>query len=438
MGFFRRRWVWIIAASIAVAAVLAFTRPETPTRPRPAPSWTVDTVPAEPRALAPEIELFGRIESPRDAQVRAAIEAGVLEVPVRDGSRVAEGEVMVLLDGRDADLEARQREAELRDLRAQRRLAQRRLARARQAFEKEQELLQISRRNAQRAEELSSQGVLSRADVDSTSEALKRQQLAVNQAELSREESELAIVQIDAQLARADALLGQARLKQQRARVTAPFAGLVSGLEVSPGDRVRVGDPLLRLQDPSRVEVRTQVPSRYVRQIQSGLAGGARMPVRVILDRGPVTATVVRLAGQTREGSGGVDAFIAFDTPPAGVRLGATVTLEIRMPPLPGLLAVPSQAVYGEDRIYVVADGRMRAARAERVGERRGPDGRTEVLLRAPGLAAGTPIVATKLSNAADGLPVRIAGDPADEPVSPGAANAARSADAAPAVTPEP
>ena len=52
----------------------------------------------------------------------------------------------------------------------------------------------------------------------------------------------------------------------------------------------------------------------------------------------------------------------------------------------------------------------MRQVEFERIGERIGPDGRGEVLLRSELLQDQEQIIITKLANAADGLLVKVAG----------------------------
>jgi len=51
----------------------------------------------------------------------------------------------------------------------------------------------------------------------------------------------------------------------------------------------------------------------------------------------------------------------------------------------------------------------MRTLQVERVGEQRGLDGSTRVLVRSPELQPGDKIVITQLPNAMDGLRVRVA-----------------------------
>ena len=122
----------------------------------------------------------------------------------------------------------------------------------------------------------------------------------------------------------------------------------------------------------------------------------------------PYTAQLERLSAQTRQGSGSVDAYLRFEDLPPETQLGATLRVLLSLPAEPGAIAVPAEAVYGRNRIYVADNGRMAALDVERLGERKLDDGRSEVIIRSPQLTADTQIITTKVSNAGDGLLISI------------------------------
>lgn len=405
----RKPSVLIIGISVLVAAALIASRPRQPAPVLPEKAWTVDAMPAVRGEIRPNLELYGRVESYQDAQVTAAVEADVLEVPVREGQRVAAGTVLVRLDPRDASLALRQREADVRDIDAQIRLEKRRIERNQAALGGERELLRLVEDDAERARALFVERLLSQANLDDVSEALTRQQLSVSSRELAIEESEIRLLQLDAQLMRTRALRDQAALAAERTTVTAPFDGVVSDVEVSQGDRARLGSFLMRLHNPASLELRVQIPSRHAPTVRRALTGDIAMPARVELDEATHTAHLERISGQVREGAGSVETFLGFDEPPQGARLGATVRVLLSLPPEPDAIAVPAEAIYGSDRIYRIVDGRMASLTVERVGERTLPDGRAEVIIRSPELGEADQIIVTKLSTATDGLLVKLA-----------------------------
>lgn len=402
--------VLILGGAVLIAIVLIVSRPRDIPVERPERAWVVDVIHVEKRTLRPTLEIFGSVQSPQDTELSAGIDSLVMQVPVRDGESVEGGQALVLLDGRDAELTMQQQQADVLEIEAQMDFGKRRLERSGQALQREQELLELTKSRADRAAELAKEGLLSQADLDTSSENLKRQELAVNQAELEVEESQIRMREFEAQLTRARALREQARLDVERATIAAPFPGVISDLTVSVGDRVRKGDPLMRLQNPAAIEVRAQIPARYADAVSDGLANALSMPVQVENGDQTIAAEIVRISGQTREGSGGVDTFIGFATPPLGLRLGSTVRVLLDLPPEDNVIAVPAESLYGRNRLYKLVDDRMQMIDVDPVGDRALPDGRTEVIIRSSLLTNNDRVIVTKLANAADGLLVRVAG----------------------------
>ena len=398
----------IIGTAILITVVLIMSRPRDIPVSRGERAWVVDVIPVSYQSIEPMIELFGSVQSPQDAELSAGFEATVNDVRVRDGETVLPEQLLVVLDDRDAVLSLKQRQADVREIEAQMAFASRQLEINSLALEQEKELIGISQSRFSRSEELFGLGRLSRSDFENATENLKRQQLSSNRAELAVEESVIRLEERRAQLDRANALYNQAELDVERTRITAPFGGVVSELQVSEGDRVRVGDNLMRLQNPRSVEVRTQVPASYTPSITDGIAAGITMPATIGVDRGSIVGSLLRISGQTREGSGGVDSYIGFSQPPIGLRLGSTVRVVLQLPPQDNVMAVPAEAIYGLNLLYKLSDDRMESMQVERLGERTSPNGNAEVIVRSPRLSTNDKIIITKLANAADGLLVQI------------------------------
>jgi len=404
----RRGPILVLAGAFVLFAVLVSTRPQRPPLELPEKAWNVSVVPARADDIQPNLELYAKVESPQDANLSAAVEADVLEVKVQDGDSVEAGAVLVLLDDQDSQLELLQREADVQEIRADINLERQRLLRNEQALAQEEELLALADSNTKRVRSLFKDSLLSQSDVDDSTEELKRQQLAVTSRQLLIEESQIRVKKLQAQLTRAQALRDRAKLAAERTRITAPFDGSISNVQVSVGDRVRVGDDVLRIHNPQAIELRTQVPTRFAARIRDALAQRVDMLASVSVSGSEYGARLKRLSAQTRQGSGSVDAYLDFESLPPETQLGATLRVLLALPAEPGAIAVPAEAVYGRNRIYIAEEGRMLGLDVERLGERRLPDGRSEVIIRSPELSPEDRIVTTKVSSAADGLLVAI------------------------------
>ena len=180
------------------------------------------------------IEATGQLVAPDQATLAAEVAGRVTEVLVEEGSSVAQGEVIVMID-------PERRELELDSATAQ--LAQMRVA------------LAESERELKRVRKLYSQKVAA-------------------QARLEQAQTELALGR--ARLDAARAQHGVAKRALADANLAAPFPGLIAQRFVSAGEFVQVGQPLVALvaldpievefrlaeQDSSRVELGQQVAVR--------------------------------------------------------------------------------------------------------------------------------------------------------------------------------
>ncbi|MGK0501015.1 MAG: RND family efflux transporter MFP subunit [Oceanicoccus sp.] len=418
------RPVQIICVALVVMMMLILSRGEKPPVPRQEKAWVVNTIEAQPSAMRPNLELIGQVQSPQDSQLSAGIEAVVSELLVNDGDSVDIGAVLARLDDRDAKLGLIESEADLKEADAQLKLIRLRLKQAESAYKQELKLLALTDSRLTRTKNLVKKNVLSQNDFDKASENLTRQELVVGKAELSMQENDSKKMEMEAKLARLGARREKAALELERATIKAPFNGVVSELNISLGDRVRYGDAILRIQNPEAMEIRAQIPSRYADSLRLSINQGDMVAAKVSLgistaraqDGLYISGQMIRVSGLTRESSGGVDSFIGFQQAPLGLSLGSTVKIQVELPAVMNVIAVPAEAIYGSNKIYTVVEDRMQMLEVERLGESRLPDGSTQVLIRSSKLSNSEQIIITKLANASDGLRVKVS-PPSDQAI---------------------
>ena len=372
-------------------------------------AWIIDVVTIEPATFTPQLSLYGRVRSPRTANISAAVTADVRSVEVLEGQTVEAGETMVVLDDRETQLLRAQRGAEVADIRAQIDHERQRHENDLKALEHEKILLELSRREVKRAEKLAKRKVGSESQIDQMRQAEERQALAVDQRGFSINEHASRHAQLEARLARAQSLLLRARLDFERTQVKAPFAGRVSRVVVSPGDRVRSGDDIVTVYNTSEIEIRAQIPTRQVPLVRDALAAGQALEAKALVDGRSVRARLDRFTAEVERGGGGADVYFRVVEGGRDLPLGRTVELMVDLPDVHASIALPYEAVYGSNRIYRLDGERLHTLEVERVGEQRSPDGKARVLVRSPELQAGDRIVTTQLPNAMDGLRVKVA-----------------------------
>ena len=402
----------ILALGIAGFMALRLTRPEPPPAVPQERSWRVEALTVAHAEHVPVLPLFGELVAPERVSLAAPIAARVAERPVRDGQRVAAGALLVALDDADLLPPLRQAEAEVADLEAQAENERLRHANDRQALAREQEILASANRQLERNRSLVERNLASQADLDAARDAVARARLSVTTRESAVAEHPSRLASLEARLARARATLETAGRDRERGRVLALFDGVVTGVQVAPGDQVAARAPLLSLYPGEGLELRARVPSRFQAELAASLERGE--PLHATAEEGGQRFVLSGLAGESDPA--GTEAILVLDGPAAGLRPGALVAVLLERPAVADTQAVPFAALHGSDLLYRINDdARLERQRVERLGETIGPDGERWLLVRAPGLAAGDRVIATHLPNAMQGLRVEVAEAPAVE-----------------------
>lgn len=401
--------VLILTLAVGGFAALRATQPATDPVQVEEKAWLVNVLEVTPGFNTPQLLLYGTVEAPRQAGLSAAVAADVGQVLVAEGQLVARGQPLVILDDRDIELTLRQRLADVAESEAMIDSERRRYKSDLQALERERAMLALDKKAVERAENLNRRQLGSESLLDEARLALERQALAVNDKQLAVEDHAARLAQLQARLARAEALRDQARLDRERTQTIAPFTGRIAKVPVAPGDRVRVGDLLVELYATNELEIRAQVPFRYLSSVRTALETGTTLTANAIVDNYTLQAELSRLSGEANRAVGGVDALFHIVQGAEGAVPGRLLPLVLTLPPEAQTVELPFNAIYGLDHIYRLTEGRMAALQVERIGERRNSDGNVRVLVRSPALEAGDKIIVTQLPNAVTGLKVKVA-----------------------------
>ncbi len=399
--------VVILLTGAAAYAALKATRPEPKPIEAQEKAWTVVTETVEPRALSPNLRLFGRTESPRMARLTSGVEADVLSVPAREGKRVKSGELLVSLDDREAALAVEQHQAEINEISAEIELEKEKHANDLTTLEHERKLLALATKEVERAQRLAKTNVGSQSQLDAARQIVERQTIAVDSRELAIRQHESVMARLKSRLRQAEAVRHRSELDLERTRIVAPFDGRIGKVSVSIGDRVKNGDFLLSVYDTSALEIRAQVPTASLPLVRQSLLQNRPLTASTQVDGIGVEAILDRISGEVRAGSGGADALFKIRDGSPWLPLGRTVELLVTLPPVTDAVALPLEALYGTNRIYLFDDGQMKGVDVERLGEVHAIGRDRRVLVRSDQISPGDRVIVTQLPNAIEGLRVR-------------------------------
>lgn len=175
--------------------------------------------------IAPVTQVAGTVVSRRDARIAAEQDGRVLEI-LEVGSEVAVGDVIARLDARPLELRVAELAADVERIRAR---------------------LDFLQAEYQRQQELSA-----------------RQLTSATTLEQTRSDQKVAA----SELAVAEARLAQAADDVDRAEVKAPFDGVLVERLVQIGERVNLGQVVVRLTDPQALEIVARPPLNYFSFVQ--------------------------------------------------------------------------------------------------------------------------------------------------------------------------
>ena len=399
----------VILAAAAVTAV-ALVNNKAPAKPVVVKekAWLVGAEVVAPGAWAPVLTLYGRVESLWSSALTAGVTADVRRVAVIEGDSVVEGHLLVSLDDRDAKLLLQQREAEYAEVEARIASELSRHTANEASLPRERKVLDLTLAEVNRLRNLVQKKVGAQSQLDTARQAVEKQEIAVADRAQAVREHTSRMAELQAQRMRARALRDQAQLELERCEITAPFNARVAKLQVSPGSRVRIGDPLLEVFDTAALIVRAQLPTRYLAAVRTAQTEDMELRVAGEIDGMRVVARLLRLAGQVAAATGGVEALFAIEQGSGGLQQGRFVRLDLALPMQNDVIALPYEALYGDNRVYRIdAQRRMEAVPVKRIGESRTIAGERRVLIETADLREGDRVITTQLPNAIAGLLVR-------------------------------
>lgn len=261
-----RRFIALAGAALVLATVLV---PAQAHAADALATWTVTS-----SALQGLVSHDGTIEAVRQTVVAAQVAGAVVALPVKAGDRVKAGQLLARLDARAAEQQAGAAGAQVEAARAAQQVATLEVQRHRQLF----------------ASRFISQAALDQAEA----------------------QFRTATAQANAQLATAQA----ARTESGYFAVKAPYDGVITEVNVMPGDMAMPGRPLMTLFDPASLRLAVAVPETTAAGLRDRLA----------------TPVGVEIAGQRLT-------VPRWEVLPSADAVTHTVTVRIDLPP--GLVAAP-------------------------------------------------------------------------------------------------
>jgi membrane fusion protein (multidrug efflux system) len=363
------------------------------------------TVPVQRMSVQREVDLSGTLLSPEQARISSEVAGIVREVRVQLGTEVKVGDVLVRLEPSElqfaldrAESALRQVEAQLGIDRAQDKLppADEQIASVRQAIANRDD----ARSAFERAQQLNSRGLLTRADRDTADTRLKV-------AEANYQASLDTVHSLKASLQDRRAAYDLARKKLADAVIKAPVAGSISERLVQPGEFIRENTPIATIVQMSPLKLKSAIQEKHASLIKAGQA--VEFDVEAFMNKtfnGTIAYVSPAVDQATRTFA--VEALVDNanrQLKPGFFAKGVVLThVDARV------LAVPEDAIStlaGVSTVYVIENGKARQQQIA-LGARQ-----NKLVEVTTGLKGDEQLATTNLSQLATGIAVRLTDEPA-------------------------
>ena len=284
-------------------------------------------------------ETLGTLEVLADPKVGAEVAGRVTQVLARTGKIVKQGDLLAEIDAGDVSLLNRADAAEVQRV---------------EALLKQQDKL------AERQQALVAKGFLSK----NAGEDVTAQRAAL-------------VAQLDAARARSD----NSGRSLSRAQVRSPIDAVVEIQIISPGDYVKVGDPMFQLVSPKKLRAHLPCPEGAAARLKKGQAVRLTSP----LAPGKVFETRVHdIRPGVIDASRALDVLADIDNSDGLLRGGGTVNATVSLSARTEVMTVPEQSVVLRPAgkvVYVIVDaegGKKAQQKVIQAGAKRG--GRIEII----------------------------------------------------------
>ena len=392
----------ILAAAVSGFIYLKNSQPEVPAKPITEQVWGVSSHVVALQGIAPEVTLYGAVEAGETAQLSSTVNAFVTQVNIGRGDSVNKGQTLVILDDSELRLTLAQRKASLRDVEARIKSEINSNKTNQLALIIEQQLQAINQKNFERQQQLVAQKVAPTSRLEDATRALQQQQLSLLNRKNTIADHPNRIAQLESQVTQSKIQLQFAELDLERTNIVAPFDGRILSVDTASGNRVRNGDRVITLYNTQSLEVRSQIPARYLPMMQTADSGRG-LKASIFHHGQTYHLTLDRLSAEASNSQGGIDAFFILDGN-QNIEVGRNLQVTVKLPTEANVAALPAIAIYGQNRVYRIVEQRLEAVDIQRVGDWKSPTGESLTLVRSAQLRSGDHVLMTQLPNAVTGL----------------------------------
>jgi RND family efflux transporter MFP subunit len=350
-----------------------------------------------------EVDLSGTLLSPEQAKISSEVAGIIREVRMQLGTEVKAGDVLVRLEPSELQFALDRAESALRQVEAQLGIDRaqdkqpppdEQIASVRQALANRDD----ARSTFERAQQLNSRGLLTRADRDTADTRLKV-------AEANYQAALDTVHSLKASLQDRRASYDLARKKLADAVIKAPVAGSISERLVQPGEFIRENTPVATIVQMSPLKLKTAIQEKNASLIKPGQV--IEFDVEAFTNR-KFKGTVAYVSPAVDQATRTFAVEALVDNGDRQLKPGFFAKGVVLTHVDASVLAVPEEAIStlaGVSTVYVIENGKARQQQIA-LGARQ-----NKLVEVTTGLKGDEQLATTNLSQLATGVSVRMAED---------------------------
>ena len=368
-------------------------------------------------SIAPKIFSYGEATSKRTLEIRS-METGRLDFVSEEfveGGFVSKGQVLFRLDQKDFFDALEVAEIELEDTKAQLKEAASQLDLALRDQEVANTQLILRKNSLNRQQELATSGLTTSSVVESSQLAYSSsEQQLINKQNLV-EKSKINIDKLEIQLRRRLIAIEKAERNLKETEYMAPFSGIISAVNISPGSLVSKNERVGILIDPDAIEVKFNLSANEFARVVNKKGELQTLEIITSLEIADSILSfkgrIERVSPEIPEGGSGRQIFGSIELNNYNsLRPGDFLLVEVEEPELKGISVLPASAVTIDGKLFILtSEDRLQEVsvtilrrQGEEVIVSGAPKGAEYVVQRSPQLGRGLkvkPLRAKDLEN---------------------------------------
>ena len=230
----------------------------------------VSTMTLKSQSITNTLELSGSIRPVEQATLSTRVMGRITDLSLESGDRFRKGDVLASIDVMDINAQTGQAQLGVAQAQAEVFRSQASLNQLESQKLEAQSALRLAQVTQSRMSRLQAEGAVSQSVLDDANTALEQARARVAQSEAGIRQSQAAIDQTQAAVSRAELSVISSDISASYGTIIAPFDGVVFQKMAYEGEMAAPGTPLLKVENPNKLELEISVPEENLRLVRVG------------------------------------------------------------------------------------------------------------------------------------------------------------------------